>query len=70
MGGGAIFAAITKKDLYNVKLLLAPDSLIQMFMEHVRPIDCQVENLQKAIDKLTDARDLLLPRLMNGKVAV
>ncbi|MGC2048362.1 MAG: restriction endonuclease subunit S, partial [Gallionella sp.] len=70
IGGGAIFAAITKKDLYGVELLHAPDSVAQMYMEHVRPIDSQIENLNRTIDELTKARDLLLPRLMNGMVAV
>jgi len=70
IGGGAIFAAITKKDLYGVELLQSPDSVAQMFMEHVRPIDLQIENLDRAIEKLTELRDLLLPRLMNGEVAV
>lgn len=69
IGGGAIFAAITKKDLYGVELLQSPDSVAQMFMEHVRPIDSQIENLHRSIDQLTKARDLLLPRLMNGEVA-
>ena len=70
MGGGAIFAAITKKDLHGVELMQAPDRIAEMFMEHVRPIDLQIENLQQTIDDLTQARDLLLPRLMNGEVAV
>ena len=70
MGGGAIFAAITKKDLHGVELMQAPDRIAEMFMEHVRPTDLQIENLQQTIDDLTPARDLLLPRLMNGEVAV
>lgn len=70
MGGGAIFAAITKKDLYGVELIQSSDLVAQMFMEYVRPIDLQIENLYRAIEKLTESRDLLLPRLMNGKVAV
>ena len=70
MGGGAIFAAITKKDLHGVELMQAPDRIAEMFMEHVRPTDLQIENLQQTIDDLAQARDLLLPRLMNGEVAV
>jgi type I restriction enzyme S subunit len=70
IGGGAIFAAITKKDLFGVELLHASESIAQMFMEHIRPIDSQIENLQKAVEKLTEARDLLLPKLMNREVAV
>ena len=70
IGGGAIFAAITKKVLYSVEVLQAPDSVAEMFMEHVRPVDSQIENLHRTIDQLTKARDLLLPRLMNEEVAV
>ncbi|MBI9082794.1 MAG: restriction endonuclease subunit S [Desulfobacterales bacterium] len=70
IGGGVIFAAITKKDLYGVELVQTSDQIADMFVEHVRPIDLQIENLQKTIDDLTQARDLLLPKLMNGEVAV
>jgi type I restriction enzyme S subunit len=70
IGGGAIFAAITKKDIYGVELLQTPDSVAKMFMEHVRPIDSQIEYLHRTIEKLTKARDLLLPHLMNGELAV
>jgi len=70
MGGGAIFAAITKKDLHGVELMQAPDRIAEMFMEHVRPTDLQIENLQQTIDDLTQARDILLPHLMNGEVVI
>ena len=70
IGGGAIFAAITKKDLYNVKLLQPPTLIADMFMAVVIPIDTQIEALHKSSKKLTEARDLLLPRLMNEEVAI
>lgn len=70
MGGGTIFASITKKDLYEVELMQPTDRLAEMFIEHVRPIDLQIENLQQTIGSLAKARDLLLPRLMNGEIAV
>jgi type I restriction enzyme S subunit len=70
MGGGTIFASITKKDLYEVELMQPTDRLVEIFMEHVQPIDLQIENLQQTIDNLAQARDLLLPRLMNGEIAV
>ncbi len=70
IGGGSIFAAITKKDLHDVELMQPPKQIVEQFMEHVIPIDLQIENLQKAIEKLAHARDLLLPKLMNGEVAV
>lgn len=70
MGGGAIFAAITKDDLHNVELLLPQDYLVNMFMDHVIPIDMQISTLHQVTERLTQARDLLLPRLMNGEIAV
>ena len=70
IGGGAIFAAITKKDLHDVKILTVSDSVAKFFMGHVQPIDQQISNLHKTVEKLAKARDLLLPRLMNGEIAV
>ena len=70
IGGGAIFAAITKKDLHGVELLQALDRVVEMFMEHVVPIDLQIEKLHQSNEQLTKARDLLLPRLMNGEMTI
>ncbi|MEI6327612.1 MAG: restriction endonuclease subunit S [Pseudanabaena sp. ELA645] len=68
IGGGAIFAAITKKDLHNVELVQPTHQLVQMFTEYVTPIDRQLENLYKTNKKLQQARDLLLPKLMSGAI--
>jgi type I restriction enzyme S subunit len=68
IGGGAIFAAITKKDLYSVELMQPTDRITAMFMEHVLPIDLQIANLQQTIERLAKARDLLLPKLMTREV--
>ena len=70
IGGGAIFAAITKKDLHGVELIQPTDRIAAMFMEHVFPIDLQIANLHQTIERLAKARDLLLPKLMNGEMAV
>jgi len=47
-----------------------PDRISLMFMEYVLPMDLQIVNLQQTIENLAKARDLLLPRLMNGEVAI
>ena len=70
IGGGAIFAAITKKDLHGVELLQALDRVAEMFMEHVVPIDLQIEKLHQSNEQLTKARDLFLPKLMTGEITV
>ena len=68
MGSGAIFAAITKKDLHGVELLQTSDQIAEMFMAHVVPIDLQIEKLHQSNEQLTQARDVLLPRLMSGEI--
>jgi type I restriction enzyme S subunit len=70
MGGGAIFAAITKKDLHIVELLQPSARLVEMFMDHVEPMDLQIKKLHQSIGNLIKARDILLPRLMKGEVTV
>jgi len=70
MGGGAIFAAITKKDLHDIELVMPSIPLIRMFQEYSQPIDREIEMLYLSNIKLAKARDLLLPRLMTGEVTV
>ena len=70
MGGGAIFAAITKKDLHEVQLLQPLGRLVDMFMDYALSVDQQIENLHRSNIALAKARDLLLPRLMNGEIAL
>lgn len=70
IGGGAIFAAITKKDLYGVGLTRPLTQLAKLFTEFVKPIDRQILVLQNTIERLDQSRDLLLPRLMNGEIPV
>ena len=44
--------------------------LLQNFSEHSRPIHAQIARLSQQIRLLRQARDILLPRFMNGEVAV
>ena len=68
IGGGAIFAAITKKDIHGVELQQPSEDVVRRFIDYAHPIDAQIENLHYAISRLSSARDLLLPRLMNGDI--
>lgn len=70
MGSGTIFAACKKKDLHGVALLQTSDQIAEMFMTHVVPIDLQIEKLHQSNEQITQARDLPLPRLMNGEISV
>lgn len=47
-----------------------PGGLLDIFNAAVRPITAQCKNLALQNWALAKARDLLLPRLMNGELAV
>ena len=70
IGEGAIFAAVTKKVMETQMLLHPSNRLIQNYEEISNPIDDQIKNIHIQNDRLRKARDLLLPRLMNGEIAV
>ena len=56
--------------LLNKKILLPTAELIEMFAEKVQPMIDIVDDLNRQNDLLTKQRDMLLPRLMNGKLEV
>ena len=58
------------RDLNRLKLLMAPDDLCMQFEQLVIPIFNLIKNLKLENQKLAQARDLLLPRLMNGTIEV
>lgn len=69
-GSGAIFASIKRPDLEKLSLLLPDQTLLNNFEDQVHHIDSQIDTLDKAINVSQKARDLLLPRLMNGEIEV
>lgn len=70
IGNGAIFSSITKKELLKLKLIVANKELRVVFNNKINKIDREIDILYKQIQLLTRQRDLLLPRLMSGKLEV
>ena len=70
IGTGAIYAATNKKELESQTLIEPPKKVLAEFEEQVRDIDQNISNLTTQNEKLAQARELLLPRLMNGEIAV
>ena len=56
--------------LLNKKILLPTAELIEAFAEKVQPMIDIVDDLNRQNDLLTKQRDMLLPRLMSGKIEV
>ena len=67
---GAVFNAIVVDTFRHIPFLVPDESLIAAFSEYVSPILKQIDNLTSQKRSLAKARDLLLPRLMNGGITV
>jgi len=67
---GAVFDAIIRETFNQIPFIVPDDKIIQSFTEHVVPIIKQIDVLSTEIRMLTQARDLLLPRLMNGEIKI
>lgn len=68
--GGASVPTLDRKSVHRVKILVPPKKLLNVFNEVATSIFDQIGNLTLQNQKLRAARDLLLPRLMNGDINV
>jgi len=67
---GAGYPAVRPDDFKRADVCVPPKSLLQSFQEVTEPSFRLISQLDIQNQKLTEARDLLLPRLMSGEIAV
>jgi type I restriction enzyme S subunit len=67
---GAVFDAIIRETFKLIPFMVPNESLIDTFTDHASSTLKQIDILSTQNKSLTLARDLLLPKLMNGEVAV
>jgi len=70
IGNGSIFTSVTKDELYKQKILTPSNDLIDRFDRIASDIEKQIRNIYITNCNLVKQRDLLLPRLMSGKLQV
>ena len=70
MQQGAAQPHVYPSHLRRMQIVMPPPELLEEFQEIVGRFFALVRNLQVQVDRLASARDLLLPRLMNGEIAV
>jgi type I restriction enzyme, S subunit len=70
IGNGAIFNSVGKDELKNFRILAPDPKLASEFNEIATKLDRQISVLIQSVEKLTSTRDLLLPRLISGKLSV
>lgn len=69
-GAGATREALTKDDLASFEILVPPQSLLTDFHQRALASFELREKLADSVHVLRTARDILLPRLMNGEIEV
>ena len=67
---GAGYPAVRPDDFERATVALPPTVLLNFFHESTESKFRLVSKLERQIEKLSQARDFLLPRLMNGEIAV
>jgi len=67
---GTTVLGLPKEGVLNFAFALPPEQLIGHFVKHVAPIHQLIETLMERIENLGRTRDLLLPRLLSGQIAV
>ena len=70
IGNGSVFASVTKDELLKQKLLIPTNPVLNQYDEFASNIEKKIRCLYLQITNLTTQRDLLLPRLMSGKLSV
>lgn len=70
LGTGATFKEITKGVFKKIHLIVPDQDILDKYEGLVSPITSLLLNLQRSIENLRQTRDLLLPKLISGKLDV
>lgn len=65
---GSTFLEISKKTFRELKIMVPSDYVLNEFTKQIYPMIHQMEIITKMIEKLQEARDRLLPKLMSGEI--
>ena len=67
---GASYPAVRPDDFERASALLPPRRILRLFHQLTEPMFRLISTLEQEVEPLAQARDLLLPRLMNGEMSV
>lgn len=70
LGNGSIFASVSKDELLTQKFMIPSECLVKKYNQITENIDLKIYSLDTQIKMLVEARDRLLPKLMNGELEV
>lgn len=69
-GNGAIFASISKNELLNQVFVIPDEKIMSAYEKIAAALDKKIEVVDMQLQQLVEARDRLLPKLMNGEIEV
>ena len=61
---------VNKSKFESMKVVAPPDALLERYHQLVAPMFAEIRTLARQTANLRRTRDLLLPRLLSGKVAL
>ena len=67
---GAAIQNINTGILRGSPFIIPTENILLLFHKQVQPVFQQIQNLQTQNQRLKEARDILLPRLMTGRISV
>ena len=67
---GTVFGSLNKNNFENIEIVIPIKQLIKKFEKMINPIDEKILNNSLQIQTLTKTRDVLLPKLMSGKICL
>lgn len=67
---GAAQQQITIPMIRSKEIIVPTNLILEEFERHIEPMFKRIDNLKSQIRSLTEARDRLLPKLMNGEIEV
>jgi type I restriction enzyme S subunit len=70
MASGATFKEISRGVFKTIDFLQPPERVVRQFESTVAPLAEHVLSLQRRVQNLRRTRDLLLPRLLSGQIAL
>jgi type I restriction enzyme S subunit len=70
IGNGSIFNSVGKDELRSFNLLLPPHHLANKYDGLAANIDEQIKLLLNSVESLNKSKEMLLPRLISGKLSV
>ncbi len=68
--GGVSVPTLDRKTVHKTQILIPSKDLLMLFDNFINPLFQQVNILSGQTEKLRTARDMLLPRLMNGEIVL